>query len=268
MANATDVSDRNQALLAWYEVNQRDLPWRQSTDPYLVLVSETMLQQTQAARVVPAFNAFIERWPEIADLADASSNDVLSAWSGLGYNSRALRLHEAAKRIAAEGWPTTIVGLQTLPGVGPYTANAVAAIAFDETVAAVDTNLRRVLSRWVGEPLSGAALETVAAETVTEPAGAWNQAVMDLGATVCRPRTPKCSECPVRTWCTDPDVYTPPPRQATFEGSKRQLRGAVVRAHLRGEDLQEAGQALGRSEPEVTAVIASLHEEGLLPGTD
>ena len=265
MENAADVADRNRALLEWYDTNQRDLPWRRSADPYLVLVSEAMLQQTQVTRVIPAFEAFIGRWPSIDDLARASTADVLAAWSGLGYNSRALRLQDAAKRIAADGWPTTISGLRTLPGVGPYTAHAIASMAFGETVAAVDTNLRRVISRWVGEPLEGSTLDAVAAEVVTEPGGKWNQAMMDLGAAVCRPRSPRCPECPVRTWCADPGAYTPPPRQSTFEGSTRQLRGALVRAHVNGEDLSAAGRELGRSDGEIADVIESLQDEGLLP---
>jgi A/G-specific adenine glycosylase len=262
---ADAISERNRALLRWYAESRRDLPWRRSTDPYLVLVSEIMLQQTQVNRVVPAFTAFIDRFPSVDDLAGADPASVLEAWSGLGYNGRAIRLQAAARRIAEDGWPTTVSGLTDLPGIGPYTAAAIAAIAFGETVAAVDTNLRRILSRWEGEPLRGRHLLSVASEAVAEPASEWNQAMMDLGASVCRPRTPKCDRCPVESWCADPAVYDAPPRQGTFEGSTRQLRGAVVRAHVRGGDLRATGRELGRSDEEIDDVIASLEREGLLP---
>ncbi len=265
MTPQAEVAARNDALLAWYEEHQRDLPWRRTTDPYPVLVSELMLQQTQAARVVPLFESFMERWPTVEDLASADAAEILAAWSGLGYNRRAVRLRQTARRIADEGWPTSAAGLAELPGVGPYTAGAIASISFGEAVPAVDTNLRRVISRWEGEPLEGRSLRDAAAQMVGDPAGNWNQAIMDLGASVCRPREPRCGGCPVNEWCTDPAVYTPPPRQAAFEGSRRQLRGALVRAHLAGEDLLEIGLALGRSEDEVRSAVGELDAEGLLP---
>jgi A/G-specific adenine glycosylase len=229
------------------------------------MVSEAMLQQTRVTRVIPAYETFGERWPTVDELAAADTSEVLAAWSGLGYNSRALRLHAAARIVVAEGWPTTSIGLRDLPGIGPYTANAIASIAFGETIAAVDTNLRRVLSRWEGEPLDGRTLTEAAADLVAEPAGTWNQAMMDLGATVCRPSSPRCEECPVSSWCSDPEVYVPPPRQSTFAGSTRQLRGAIVRAHLRGDDLRAAGRGLGRDDAEIEQVIEALEQEGLLP---
>ncbi len=265
MTPRAEVAARNDALLAWYAEHQRDLPWRRTTDPYPVLVSELMLQQTQAARVVPLFESFMRRWPTVEELASADTAEILAAWSGLGYNSRALRLHQAARRIAEEGWPTSAAGLAELPGVGPYTAGAIASISFGEATPAVDTNLRRVISRWEGEPLEGRSLHDAAAQMVGDPAGSWNQAIMDLGASVCRPREPRCGSCPVSEWCSDPAVYTAPPRQAAFEGSRRQLRGALVRAHLAGEDLLEIGLALGRSKDEIRITIGELDAEGLLP---
>src|SRR5918912_3330007 len=132
------------ALLQWYARERRDLPWRRTTDPYAVLVSEVMLQQTQVARVVPRYLAWLERWPSAASLATASRAEVLAAWVGLGYNRRAVALHEAARVVARDGWPAD---LTTLPGVGPYTAAAVASFAFGAEVAAVDTNARRVAGR-------------------------------------------------------------------------------------------------------------------------
>ena len=265
MTMGGDVTARNDALVAWYDEHRRRLPWREVVDPYLTLVSEAMLQQTQVSRVIPRFEAFVERWPDPASLAAATTDEVLAEWSGLGYNSRAIRLRDAAAIVARDGWPTSVEGLRELPGVGPYTAAAIASIAFGEPVAAVDTNLRRVISRWVGEPLSGRELAAAAAELVAEPAGTWNQALMDLGATLCRPTDPRCERCPVATWCTDPTVYEPPPRQSRFEGSRRQLRGALVRAHLDGEDPLRAGHALGRTDAEVDRALADLRAEGVLP---
>lgn len=251
--------------MQWYDAERRELPWRSDPDPYVTLVSEAMLQQTQVDRVIPKFRDFMDRWPTVEDLAASAASDVLAMWSGLGYNSRALRLREAAAIVAEKGWPTSRSELETLPGVGPYTAAAIAAIAFDERVAAVDTNLKRVISRWVGHPLSGRELDQTANTLVIDPAGDWNQALMDLGATLCRPRDPVCSECPVMEWCADPEVYEPPARQSSFEGSNRQLRGALVRANLSGRGLMEAGAALGRSETSVKETISALRSEGLLP---
>jgi A/G-specific adenine glycosylase len=225
--------ERNAALLAWYGEHRRDLPWRGSTDPYVVLVSEMMLQQTQVSRVVAHFDEFLARFPTIEDLAGAGFPDVLAAWVGLGYNTRAKRLHEAARRIAAEGWPTDPAGLEELPGIGSYTAAAIAAFAFGGQVAAVDVNQRRVLSRWHGEVLTGAALEAMARQHLPADAATWNQAVMDLGALVCRPLRPRCDVCPVSDWCAGPEVATPPRPQGRFEGSVRQARGAVIRALIR-----------------------------------
>ncbi len=228
----TSVGKPGGALLAWYRRHRRELPWRDSTDPWGVLVSEVMLQQTQASRVVPVYERFLDRFPDVASAASATTHEILSAWSGLGYNTRALRLRDAARRIVADGWPTTATALRALPGVGPYTAAAVACFAFGEPVAAIDTNMRRVLSRWTGHPLDGIELADRAAEfLVVDDAAAWNQAIMDLGATICRPRQADCALCPVRRWCSGPDTYEAPRSQSRFEGSIRQARGAIVR-HL------------------------------------
>jgi len=262
-----NVAARNDALLRWYGEERRQLPWRSDGDPYVTLVSEAMLQQTQVERVIPKYLEFMERWPTAEDLASSDPSELLAVWSGLGYNARALRLRESAVKVAEIGWPRSPGELQTLPGVGPYTAAAISAIAFGDLVAAVDTNLRRVISRWEGLPLSGRDLDEAADALVTDPAGDWNQALMDLGAMVCRPRNPKCTECPVSDWCANPGVYEPPPRQSSFEGSARQLRGALVRANLAGENLLDTGVSLGRRQPEVEEAISALTAEGLLPAS-
>ncbi len=264
MIGVEEISARNEALQGWYGHAKRDLPWRDVDDPYLTLVSEAMLQQTQVTRVIDRFERFIDRFPDPASLASAPTTELLAEWSGLGYNSRALRLRDAAAMIASDGWPTTVEGLRDLPGVGPYTAAAIASMAFGEQVAAVDTNLRRVLGRWMGEPLAGRALDHAAALVLGEPAGDWNQAVMDLGSSICRPKDPKCDECPVEPWCLDPSVYEAPAAQPAFNGSRRQLRGAIVRAATIGASTWEAGRALGRDHTEIASVIEDLRDEGLL----
>ncbi|HSJ72008.1 MAG TPA: A/G-specific adenine glycosylase [Acidimicrobiia bacterium] len=266
MTGVEEISARNEALLEWYRDAKRDLPWRDVDDPYLTLVSETMLQQTQVTRVIERFERFIEQFPDPESLASASVADLLAEWSGLGYNSRALRLRDAAAIVARDGWPTTADGLRSLPGVGPYTAAAIASIAFGEPVAAVDTNLRRVLGRWMGESLAGQALEERAALALGDPAGDWNQALMDLGSSICRPREPRCADCPVVAWCLDPSVYEAPPPQPAFNGSRRELRGAIVKASTASGSPWDAGRALGREDAEIASVIEDLREEGLLSG--
>jgi len=196
------------AILAWYGVRGRRLPFRATVDPYAILVSEAMAQQTQAARAGERWVAFMTRFPTVAVLAAATPADVLRSWQGLGYNRRALNLWRAAGRIveAFDGRvPRDLYELESLPGVGPYTARAVAAIAFGEPVGAVDTNVRRVLGRIVaGEDgaMAPGPLQALADRAVPpDRPGDWTHALMDLGATVCRPRRPDCEGCPAQTWC-------------------------------------------------------------------
>jgi A/G-specific adenine glycosylase len=196
-------------LLAWYDQNGRRLPWRKRkgrADPYRVWLSEVMLQQTQAASVIPYFNTFTARWPNVKALATAPREDVLSAWAGLGYYARARNLHAAALILAEKGFPKDEPGWRDLPGVGAYTAAAIAAIACGQGANAVDGNIERVMARWfaVETPLPDAAGEVraLAATFVTdERPGDWVQALMDLGATICAPKSPKCLLCPVASGC-------------------------------------------------------------------
>jgi A/G-specific adenine glycosylase len=236
------AGSRNAALLEWYQEHERPFPWCGSSDPWLILVSELMSQQTQISRVVPYWEAFTDAFPTPEACAVAPQAEVLRLWSGLGYNSRAIRLQSAAKWVIANGWPQTAIHLQQLPGVGPYTAAAVACLAFGEQVASPDTNHKRVLSRWAGAPLDPKALHTYAVDQLPHGRAAdWNQALMDLGATVCTTRSPRCDVCPVSKWCADPTVYEPPNPQPTFDGSTRQARGAVVR-RLVGHGSQTVSQ--------------------------
>lgn len=258
------IHDRNSALLEWYANNARDLPWRATVSPYGTLVAEVMLQQTQVDRVIPKYEAFMQEFPTVHSLASADTRGLLAVWSGLGYNSRALRLRDAAVIIAAHGWPRRVDALAELPGVGPYTAAAIASIVFGESVPAVDTNLKRVLGRWVGESLTGSALADAATIAMGVPAGDWNQALMDLGSSYCRPRQPQCEMCPVAGWCTDPSVYEAPKRQGRFKGSRRELRGALVHAHVSGGDPLEVGRSLGSTDEEVASAWSILMDEGLV----
>jgi A/G-specific adenine glycosylase len=203
------VASVESLLLAWFSQNGRDLPWRHVRDPYAILVSEVMLQQTQVARVVPRYLAFLERWPTVESLAAATPADVIREWQGLGYNRRALNVHRAARKIAEDGWPDD---LAELPGVGRYTADAVARFALGRPVLPVDTNVRRVLDRTGGE---------------FGPAAA--HALMDLGATVCLARIPRCDACPLAGRCPSRGMrYEPLRRQSRFEGSFRQRRARTL----------------------------------------
>jgi A/G-specific adenine glycosylase len=237
-ADAADREAARDAVLAWYDDVARDLPWRRTDDPYAILVSEVMLQQTQVARVVPRFEAWIDRWPTAEALAAADRRDVLGAWVGLGYNSRAVRLQDACAVVAAEGWPADARGLRALPGIGPYTAAAVASFAFGERVPAVDTNVVRISDRLgLGGP--GELLPD------DDRAATWNQAAMELGATVCRARVADCPRCPAARWCRSAGRVVVPPRaakgtRARFEDSDRFVRGRIVAALAGGSAWPDA----------------------------
>ena len=234
-----DVTAVQNALVEWYEADHREYPWRRTDDPYGILVSEVMSQQTQLDRVVAAWEDFLERWPTVAELAAADRGDVVGFWTdhSLGYNNRAKYLHEAAGQVVEEydgEWPTDPDGLSELMGVGPYTANAVASFAFNNGNAVVDTNVKRVLYRAFDVPDDDDAFEATAQALM--PGGeseVWNNAIMELGGVACG-KTPDCdgAQCPWREWCsayqsgdfTAPDV----PSQPEFEGSRRQFRGRVI----------------------------------------
>jgi A/G-specific adenine glycosylase len=199
-----------QLLAAWYAANGRDLPWRRTRDPYAILVSEVMLQQTQVERVVPRYLAWLERWPDVDALAAASTADVIREWQGLGYNRRAVSLQQTARVVARDGWPED---LTALPGVGPYTAAAVRCFAFGDDVLPVDVNVERVLRR------TGHAFTAASA-----------QALMDLGAIICLARVPRCDACPLAAECPSRGIREEPARkQGPYEGSFRQRRATTLR---------------------------------------
>jgi len=223
-------------LLAWFAAHGRDLPWRTTHDPYAILVSEVMLQQTQVERVVPRYLSWLERWPTVESLATASTADVIREWQGLGYNRRALNLHRAARQIAAIGWPAD---LEELPGVGPYTATALRCFAYNEDVLPVDVNVGRVQRR---------------TRFAFSPAAA--QPLMDLGATICLARVPRCDVCPLAGGCPSRGIREEPARkQGPFEGSFRQRRAAILRV------VAEAARSLEELDDEA---VRSLERDGLV----
>jgi A/G-specific adenine glycosylase len=229
-------------LDAWAAALPRDLPWRTTRDPWAVLVSETMLQQTQVARVVPKYHAFLARFPDPAVCAAAPAGALVALWSGLGYNRRAVQLHGAARVVVERHGgvvPDDLDALLALPGVGPYTARAVLAFAYERDVAVLDTNVARVVARRLGLRLTLREAQAEADALVAPGRGWWwNQAMLDLGALVCRKRAPRCDTCPVRAGCawqgSGPDpalgsaaVSAP---QSRFAGSDREGRGRLVAA--------------------------------------
>ena len=249
-----DASAVRSALVEWYEDDHRSFPWRETTDPYRILVSEVMSQQTQLSRVEAAYRDFLEEWPDVEALAAADRSAVVGFWSShsLGYNNRAKYLHEAAGQVCREydgSFPDAPGELQELMGVGPYTANAVASFAFNTGNAVVDTNVKRVLHRAFDVPDDDTAFEQAAGELMPEGRSrVWNNAIMELGGVACG-KTPNCDEegCPWRESChayqtgdfTAPDV----PTQPSFEGSRRQFRGRIVQ--VLGEHDEMALDALG-----------------------
>jgi A/G-specific adenine glycosylase len=234
-----ELADVRAALLAWYAGSKRDFPWRRTSDPYAVLVSEVMLQQTQASRVVERFPRFMARFPTAQALADADAADVLVEWSGLGYNRRAVALQAAAIHVAARGWPRDVETLQRLPGVGPYTARAIASLAFGVPAGVVDTNVRRWVTRRFGvetrrelQSLADALASAGDPADAAPDAASWTHAGMEFGATICRSRRPACHACPIADGCPSAgaDRGAPSRRTPVFRGSRRAYRGALLRA--------------------------------------
>ena len=279
---STDTpSPRQAALLAWFGTVGRDLPWRSTRDPWGVLVAELMLQQTQVGRVVDRWTRFLGRFPTVGACASVPVADVVDEWSGLGYNRRAVNLHRLAVAVVeqhAGRLPDDLTGLQALPGIGPYTARAVLAFAHERPVGVLDTNAARVHARWAGRTLRPREAQIAADGEVPVAHGwAWNQAMLDLGATVCVSRSPRCGQCPVSSTCTwwlagagppDPAVGSAgvSGRQSTFAGSDRQGRGRLVdRLRLGPVTDAELAEAMGWPDDADRArrVAATLVADGL-----
>jgi A/G-specific adenine glycosylase len=229
-------------LLAWYAKHKRDLPWRETRDPYKILLSEVLLQQTQVARGLEYYARFLEAFPNVQALAEAPVEAVLKAWEGAGYYARARNLHRAAQQILEHGMPETLEGFLALPGVGRYTAGAVCSIALGLPEPVVDGNVRRVFSRWLLEPKPQEDWLWTQAKTLLEHnhPGDWNQAIMELGATVCVPKSPGCSRCPVSRHCNafvqDRVAGTPAPKIRT---RVKQIRAVALVAGAQGRFLLE-----------------------------
>ena len=278
LAPILNVAEFRRCLGLWARASSRDLPWRNTRDPWAVLVSEVMLQQTQVARVVDKYRAFLRQFPTVAACADASVASVIEQWAGLGYNRRAVMLHHLARAVVMRhggALPDDLTELLDLPGVGPYTARAVLAFAFERDVAVLDTNVGRVLARVGGRRLAPSAAQAQADRLVAAGTGwAWNQAMLDLGATVCTARAPKCGACPLRNLCVfrgagdDPAVGSAAVsgRQSRFAGSDRQGRGRLVAAMREGPlTAADLASAAGwpDDEPRAQRAMATLIIDGL-----
>jgi A/G-specific adenine glycosylase len=272
-------------ILTWFERHRRTLPWRETRDPYHILVSEVMLQQTQVDRVIPYYHRFLERFPTVQELASAPVAEVIRLWAGLGYNRRAVNLQRAAQAVVASHngtFPRDLGQLRALPGVGEYTAGAIACFAFEQDVAFADTNMRRVLDRvFTGETgASWASLSGVAERLV--PAGdgwRWNQALMEFGALHCTSRKPLCGLCPLQAVCVafpvaqQPGTRKPAKQEESFVGSNRFYRGrilAVLRDHpdTAGVTLHELGAQVrddfsSEQLPWLVDLVRGLESDGL-----
>lgn len=273
--------------LAWFDEHGRRLPWRETRDPYRTLVAEVMLQQTGTGRVAPTYDTFLQRFPTLDRLAHAPAMDVIQAWRGLGYNRRAVELHRAAQTIVRDHggvFPTEPAALRRLPGLGEYTANALACFAFDRQVPVIDTNVRRVLARTAlgkdPDEVAGDRVSALAAEWLPpDEAYRWNQALMDVGAMVCRVAKPLCGKCPLRASCLYhangrhrglPFRASRPAEK--FEGSRRQTRGTIVdhlrRAARKGITLGDLAKEMGPKGStsdlaQLVEILGKLEQEGL-----
>ena len=281
-------SDARDAVLAWYDDHGRALAFRSTRDPYAILVSEVMAQQTQVGRVVEAWSRFITQFPTVDALAAATPAAVLRAWQGMGYDRRALNLRRAAQAIRDEHGgrvPDDVETLERLPGVGPYSARAVAAIAYGRPLGAVDTNIRRVLRRALtgsDDKAPARAWIQAAADASVDRArpAAWTHALMDIGATICRPTNPACATCPIASWCRLASVATSAGRvtrpacrsrtrrpQPAFTATTRWLRGRILdrlRAAIDGSWTSVAGPVGEHDASAITAALRALEHDGLV----
>lgn len=279
-------------VLAWFDEHGRSFPWRQTRDPYRTMIAEVMLQQTQTGRVAPTYEAFLQRFPTLDRLAHAPAMEVIQAWRGLGYNRRAVDLHRAAQTIAREHggvYPSSSAALRRLPGLGEYTSSAIACFAFDTQIPVIDTNVRRVLSRIAlgkdAPEVDASRVSDLAAEWL--PAGEayrWNQALMDIGAMVCRSAKPLCAKCPLKSSCIyyAKGRHKSAPARATkasepYAGSRRQARGSIVdhlrKAARKGVTVGELARRMdregdGAGTARLFEILTKLETEGLAELSD
>lgn len=265
-------------MLTWGEAELRDLPWRRTRDPWIVLVSEVMLQQTQVRRVIDALPRFLGWFPDAGRCAAAPVGDVVKAWVGLGYNRRAVMLHRAAVAIVDRHGgevPSDLADLLALAGIGPYTGRAVRAFAFEEPAAVVDTNIGRLYSRLAGRTLTGREVQALADRMAeNQPPWMWNQSLMEIGALRCTARSPRCDICPLASRCAwrgtghDPSAGSAGVSggQPRFEGSDRQLRGRLVDAvRVAPVTEQRLGAVIGDVDPDrADRIVAGLIRDGLI----
>ncbi|MFM9106378.1 MAG: A/G-specific adenine glycosylase [Chloroflexota bacterium] len=277
--DAVRIAAVRAGLLGWFAENARDLPWRRTRDPYRILISEIMLQQTHVDRVLPCYHSFLERVPDERSLADAPASDVIRQWKGLGYNRRAVNLQRAVQHVVRElggVWPREVARLRELPGVGPYTAGAIACFAFEQDASFIDTNMRRVLHRLFAGPDLPAPLagdrEIVALAARVLPPGdgwRWNQGLIEFGALQCTARKPACVVCPLQRQCAAypaiQGVIAALPRGAArkkeqpFEGSNRWYRGRIIDALRAAHDRDEPGVVLSALGPVVRPDFSDDH---------
>ena len=291
MAARVDVAKVQQKVLRWFDSHARSFPWRTHRDPYATMVAEVMLQQTQTGRVAPTYTEFLTRFPTVSSLAHAPAMDVIRAWKGLGYNRRAVNLQRAAQTIEHEHGgevPSDPQTLRKLPGLGDYTANAIACFAFDEQVPVIDVNVTRVLSRTAFgvEPGKAGPEKVAAVAQGWLPAGEayrWNQALMDIGAVICRNEKPLCAKCPLKMQCAfhikghDKRPRVPAAKKEAFNGSRRQKRGGII-DHLRasavtGVPLSDLARAVHPNGGDrdlywLVDLLEGLERDGLVRMTD
>tara|TARA_B100000131_G_scaffold307979_1_gene336814 strand:- start:1234 stop:2073 length:840 start_codon:yes stop_codon:yes gene_type:complete len=259
--------DFNRYLLIWYKKNKRNFTWRESRDPWKILLLEVLSQQTQLERANEYYELFISKYPNPESMARKRAGTILRDWSGLGYNNRALRLHETSKLIAKHGWEEYKENLSSLPGVGEYTKNAIEAFAYGERVIPVDVNIMRVLRRYHGKNVNKNWIEDNL-DTLIESSDPrnWNQAIMDLSSIICKSKEPACSLCPIENTCSKFIEVREGPKQSPFKGSSREKRGKILKQLLNSRELNfsDVQKLTKSSQREMLALLYKMEDDKLI----
>ena len=259
--------DFNRYLLIWYKKNKRNFTWRESRDPWKILLLEVLSQQTQLERANEYYELFISKYPNPESMARKRARTILRDWSGLGYNNRALRLHETSKLIAKHGWEEYKENLSSLPGVGEYTKNAIEAFAYGERVIPVDVNIMRVLRRYHGKNVNKNWIEDNL-DTLIESSDPrnWNQAIMDLSSIICKSKEPACSLCPIENTCSKFIEVREGPKQSPFKGSSREKRGKILKQLLNSRELNfsDVQKLTKSSQKEMLALLNKMEDDKLI----